>query len=118
MITNLFQHEQQSETFRARELIFQEGQPGEVMYVIQAGEVELFRQGRWVETVGPGGILAELALVDPTAHCFTAQAKTDCQLVPINQTRFKVQVHHYPYFALQVMQVMAQRLRRMREIGD
>lgn len=114
--TNLFQYEQHSETFLAGELIIREGQPGEVMYVVQAGEVELLWQGHLFETVGPEGILAELALIDPTAaHCVTARAKTDCQLVPINQTRFKVQVHHYPYFALQVMQVMAQRLRRMYE---
>ena len=113
--THLFLHEQHSETFLAGELIFQEGQPGEVMYVVQEGQVELLRQGHLFETVGPGGILAELALIDPTAQSATARAKTDCKLVPINQTRFKVQVHHYPYFALQVMQVMAKRLRQMVE---
>jgi len=114
-ITNLFQHEQHSETFLAGELIIREGQPAEVMYVVQEGQVELFWQDHLFETVGPGGILAELALIDPTAHNATARAKTDCKLVPINQTRFKVQVHHYPYFALQVMQVMANRLRQMYE---
>lgn len=118
MITNLFQHDQHSETFLAGELIFREGQPGEVMYLVQVGEVELFHQNHLFETVGPGGILAELALVDPTAHNHTARAKTDCKLVPINQTRFKVQVHHYPYFALQVMEVMAKRMHRIMEVGD
>jgi CRP/FNR family transcriptional regulator, cyclic AMP receptor protein len=113
--TNLFQYEQHSETFLAGELIIREGQPGEVMYVVQEGEVELLRQGHLLETVGPGGILAELALIEPTAHRATARARTDCKLIPINQTRFKVQVHHYPYFALQVMQVMAKRLRQMVE---
>jgi CRP-like cAMP-binding protein len=112
---HLFQYEQYSETFLAGELIIREGQPGEEMYVVQAGQVELLWHGHLVETVGPGGILAELALIDSTAHSVTARAKTDCKLVPINQTRFKVQVHHYPYFALQVMQVIVKRLRQMVE---
>jgi CRP/FNR family transcriptional regulator, cyclic AMP receptor protein len=115
-LTNLFQHEQYSETFLAGELIFREGEPGEVMYVVQEGEVELLRQGHLFETVGPGGILAELALIEATTHRSTARAKTDCKLVPINQTRFKVQVHHYPHFALQVMQVIVYRNFKLKDI--
>lgn len=116
MVTvNMFQHESHSEIFAAGEVIFREGEPGEVMYVIQEGEVELWSNEHLLETVGPGGILGEMALLDPTGRTATAIARTDCRVVPLNQTRFKVHVHHTPYFAIQVMRVMADRLRRMNQ---
>ena len=110
---NMFQYEQNYEAFSAGQTIFQEGEPGEIMYVVQEGEVNILHRDHLLETVGPGGILGEMALIDATARSATAVAKTDCKLVPINQARFKIHVHHSPYFALQVMRVMADRLRQM-----
>jgi CRP-like cAMP-binding protein len=110
---NMFQHEQRYELFSAEQVIFREGEPGELMYVVQEGEVDILLRDHLLETVGPGGILGEMALIDATARSATAIARTDCKLVPINQARFKVHVHHTPYFALQVMRVMADRLRQM-----
>jgi CRP-like cAMP-binding protein len=110
---HIFQHEAYSETFAAAEVIFREGEPGDAMYVIQEGEVDLWFNDHLLETVGPGGIFGEMALLDPTGRNVTAIARTDCRLVPLNQTRFKVHVHHTPYFAIQVMRVMVDRLRQM-----
>jgi CRP-like cAMP-binding protein len=112
---NIFQHESPGEIFAAGDVIFREGGPGEVMYVIQEGEVELRSNEQLLETVGPGGIFGEMALLDSTACNATAIARTDCRVTPLNQARFKVHVHHTPYFAIQVMQVMADRLRRMNQ---
>jgi CRP/FNR family cyclic AMP-dependent transcriptional regulator len=112
---NIFRHESQREIFAAGNVIFREGEPGEVMYVIQEGEVELRSNGQLPETVGPGGIFGEMALLEPNARSATAIARTDCRVVPLNQARFKVHVHHTPYFAIQVMRVMADRLHRMNQ---
>jgi len=110
---NIFQNEHQFQSFSAGQVIFREGEPGDVMYVVQEGEVDILFEEAHLETLGPGGILGEMALIDTTARSATAVAKTDCKLAAINQTRFKVHVHYTPYFALQVMRVMADRLRRM-----
>lgn len=112
---NIFQHEAYSETYAATEVIFREGEPGDAMYVIHEGEVDLWSNDHLLETVGPGGIFGEMALLDPTGRNVTAIARTDCRLVPLNQTRFKVHVHHTPYFAIQVMRVMVDRLRLMNQ---
>lgn len=112
---NIFQHETHNETFAAGEVIFRQGEPGELMYVIQEGEVELRLDEHLLETVGPGGIFGEMALLDPTARNATAIARTGCRVVPLNQTRFKVHVHHTPYFAIQVMRIIADRLCRMNQ---
>ena len=38
---------------------------------------------------------------------------TECKLVPLDETKFKIYVHNTPFFAIQVMRVIAERLHRM-----
>jgi CRP-like cAMP-binding protein len=52
-------------SFTARQQIFAEGQPGDVMFIVREGEVDVVVHGAVVETLGPGGILGEMALIDP-----------------------------------------------------
>lgn len=110
---NTFKHEEQVETFSAGQVIFREGEPGELMYVVQQGEVDILINDNLLETVGAVGVVGEMGLVDRMHRSATAVAKSDCTLVPLDETRFKVHVHHTPFFAIQVMRVMADRLRRM-----
>jgi CRP-like cAMP-binding protein len=42
--------------------IFKEGDPGDVMYVVQEGELQILVRGQAVETLGPGSIVGEMAL--------------------------------------------------------
>ncbi len=99
--------------FAAGQLIFSAGESGDVMYIGKEGEVDVLVHGRVVETIGPGSILGEMALIDRNPRSASAVAKTDCQLVPIDEARFKYLVQQTPYFALEVMRVMARRLRHM-----
>lgn len=104
------------ETFRAGHVIFLEGQPGHVMYVIQQGEVEIRIRGHIVETLGPGDIFGELALIDDAPRNATAIARTDSRVIPIDQKRFAFLVQQTPYFALKLMQTISQRLRDIHSI--
>ena len=110
---NLFKNHQQFDTFPAGQVIFQEGQPGDLMYVIKEGEVDIYVHGQHVETVGAGGVVGEMALIDNSARSATAVARTDCKLVPLDEGRFNIFVHQIPFFSIQVMRVMADRLRHM-----
>jgi len=101
------------ETYHAGDVIFREGDPGTVMYVVKAGKVDLRILDKTVETLEANSVLGEMALLDKEARSATAVALTDCQLVPINAEKFLYLVGETPYFALEVMQIMAQRLRRM-----
>jgi CRP/FNR family transcriptional regulator, cyclic AMP receptor protein len=101
------------EAFSSGQHIFTAGQVGDVMYVVKEGEVEVVINDKVVDTVGPGGIFGEMALIDKRPRSATAIAKTDCKLVSVNEQRFQRLVQQTPHFALQVMKVMAQRLRQM-----
>jgi len=110
---SLFRNATDFESFPAGQVIFQEGQSGDVMYAVTEGEVDIRIHDKVIETVGPGGILGEMALIDTKPRSATAIARTDCKLVPINEKRFAFLVQQTPHFAVQVMRVMADRLRRM-----
>ena len=63
--------------------MFAEGDEGDKMYVIRSGEVEIVRDGQVVETLSPGGIFGEMALIDGSPRAATARAKTACEVAPI-----------------------------------
>ena len=65
-----------------------------------------------VETIEANGIFGEMAVVDGSNRSGSARAKTACELAPIDQRTFILMVDEAPYFALNVMRVMVQRLRR------
>jgi CRP-like cAMP-binding protein len=101
------------ESFAPGQPIFTEGQPGDVMYVVKEGEVDVLINGKVIDTVGPGGLLGEMALIDKQPRSATAVAKTACKLMSVDEQRFQRLVQQTPHFALQVMRAMAQRLRQM-----
>jgi CRP-like cAMP-binding protein len=97
----------------AGKIIFAQGDPGDVMYVLVDGQVQLMIGAKLVETVQSGGILGEMALIDAGPRSATAIAKTQCVLVPLDEKRFNDLVARRPEFALHVMRILAHRLRRM-----
>ena len=99
--------------FQASSTIFVEGAPGNVMYVVLEGEVELLVHSQVLEVAGPGDIVGEMALIDAKPRSATARAKSDCRLAPVDERRFLFLVHEHPFFALHVMRVLTDRLRRM-----
>jgi CRP/FNR family cyclic AMP-dependent transcriptional regulator len=99
--------------FDAGKVVFREGDPGDAVYVVLDGKVDLRVNGQLVETVGPGGILGEMALIEQAPRVASATARTGCDLLPISETRFMSMIQQTPHFALQIMKVMASRLRRM-----
>lgn len=93
-------------------VIFSSGDPGNEMYVVRSGEVHLKIGDTVLETVGPGGILGELALVDPAPRSASAVAGDDCTLARVDAEAFDDLVRRVPGLALEVMKVMARRLRK------
>jgi CRP-like cAMP-binding protein len=109
---NLFRHSTDFESYPAGQVIFKVGEPGDKMYAVKGGEVEIIIGDKVIEMAGPGDVLGEMALIDEGPRSATAVAISDCQLVPIDKKSFTRLVHSHPYFALHVMKQMAKRLRR------
>jgi CRP-like cAMP-binding protein len=109
----LFRREENAIQFQEGTTIFSEGDTGDHMYVVVEGEVELFVRGTKVERLEPGGIFGEMALLGHEPRSATAVAGPGCKIAPIDEKRFLFLVQQTPYFAIQLMRVLADRLRRM-----
>jgi CRP-like cAMP-binding protein len=109
----LFKNEDRYDEFKHGQTVFNEGDAGSTMYVVLEGNVKLSVNGREVETLGPGGVLGEMSLIDTAPRSATASAASDCKLVPVDLRRFTFLVQQTPHFALQIMRVIVDRLRRM-----
>ena len=61
--------------------------------------------------LGPEDVFGEMALIDNSPRSLTAVAITDTTLATIDRHRFLFLVQETPTFAIDVMTVMAERLR-------
>ena len=68
--------------YLAGEVIFDEAEVGQAIYILIEGEVTICRQGRpddgYLARLGPGEFFGELALLDDSIRSAQAQAATGC----------------------------------------
>jgi len=108
----MFKYEKDFVYFAAGETIIHAGEPGTHMYVVQEGELQVVHNGAVLETIGPGGVVGEMSLIDHSPRSASVIAKMDSRVVPIDEEKFMSHVHRTPFFALQVLRITVERLRR------
>jgi CRP-like cAMP-binding protein len=109
---NFFRNASDLRTLTAGEVVFREGDNGDLMFAVVDGTLELSVNGRVVDTVGEGQIVGEMALIDESARSATATAVGHAVVAPVDRKRFVYLVQEHPTFALLVMEIMAERLRK------
>jgi CRP/FNR family transcriptional regulator, cyclic AMP receptor protein len=103
---------QPSVAYRRGDVIFRRGDVADRMYVVAEGEVEIAIGDIVVDSIGPEGVFRETALISKEPRSGTARARSDCRVVEIPEKRFVYLTQETPHFALEVMRIMASRLRR------
>ncbi len=99
--------------FDAGEKIFLEDDSGGCMYVVQSGKVDVITFGSVLETVGPGGMFGEMALIDDGPRSAAALANEATEAAAIDKAMFVQLVREEPEFALRVMRLLTERIRRI-----
>jgi CRP-like cAMP-binding protein len=97
--------------FKAGDVIFRQGDPAHELFIVQSGEVEIRLGNRVLETLPQYSIFGEMALIDGAPRSASAIAASDAKLVSVSEKQFLFLISNTPYFALNVMRVMARRLR-------
>ena len=97
--------------------IFEEGEPGDRLYIITAGKIKLARHapdGRenLLTIMGPSDMFGELSIFDPGPRTSSAVCVTEVQAATMNSEMLKQWVSDHPAIAQQLLRVLARRLRR------
>lgn len=102
--------------FLAGQEIFREGTPGDLMYVILEGEVEILKaaqagSAKVLSTLGKGEFFGEMALIDDSPRSASAVAKVDTKLLGMNESVLDSYILTNPEFASKMIRNLAKRLR-------
>jgi CRP-like cAMP-binding protein len=100
--------------FEPGTVLFEEGQPGDYMYVVQAGSVEIRRQVGETERVlailPPGEFFGEMAILNGRPRSATAVVKARARLLVIEGKTFEAMMRARPEIALRIIKSLATRL--------
>jgi CRP-like cAMP-binding protein len=78
--------------------VFNKGDPGTCMYVIQSGVVEMVIGEKVVEVCGPNEAIGFMSMVDSAARSSTARVKEPVGLSIIDPRKFRFMVDEVPQF--------------------
>lgn len=98
--------------------LFREGDPGDGVYLVLSGEIDVVKRAsageRSLATLGAGAVLGEMALLTADARSATGRALADTNLLHLPAARFRALLEQGSPAALKVIarlsEVVAQRL--------
>ena len=107
-------------SLRRGEVLFEEGEPGDRLYIITEGKIKLGHSssdGResLLAILGPGEIIGELTLFDPGPRSTTATAVSSASLLSLDHADLVAVLDTSPEVAKHMLRALAQRLRRTNE---
>lgn len=95
-------------------VLFEEGQPGDYMYVVQSGEVEIRRQvgetERVLAVLPAGEFFGEMAILNGRPRSATAVVRSTARLLVIEGRTFEAMLRARPEIAMRIIKSLATRL--------
>jgi CRP/FNR family transcriptional regulator, cyclic AMP receptor protein len=95
-------------------VLFQEGDPGKEMYVLQSGKVAISKQVRDVEkilaTLGPGEFFGEMAIISNKPRNATATVAENARVLVIDPKTFEGMIRGNAEIAIRMIKKLADRL--------
>jgi len=102
--------------FLAGEIIFDEGEEGQTVYVVISGQVLICRQGEpesgRIAEIGAGVVFGELALLDNAPRAAQARAIEDCVLASLSRGDFESLLVTHAVIASKILLQLARQLGR------
>jgi CRP/FNR family transcriptional regulator, cyclic AMP receptor protein len=102
--------------FRRGEIVFDEGEPGDWMYIVVSGKVKIGRRTRdgrenLLAVLGPSDVFGELSVFDTGTRTSTVTAVTKVSAVSIDRNALHSWMAVHPEIGEQLLRVLARRLR-------
>jgi CRP/FNR family transcriptional regulator len=104
--------------YSAGEMVFAEGEPCAGLYVVESGNVRIFKSSasgreQVLSIDGPGGSIAELPVFDGGNYPASATAVDGVTLLFVSKQDFQALCLAHPHVPLKVLKVVGARLRRL-----
>jgi CRP/FNR family transcriptional regulator, cyclic AMP receptor protein len=102
--------------FVPNQVIFTEGEPGGIMYLVQRGRVEIYMRDRThqrvsIGVVESGEIFGELSLLDNASRSTSAKSLDDTTVLLIDRNDLLMLVRAHPAAALDMISMLGKRIR-------
>lgn len=99
----------------AGDVLFDEGDPGGKAYIIQEGKLEVVKTSGERDVLlavrGPGEVIGEMSLLEQAPRMATVRARTDSNLIALNQEQFNQLLGSSPSVARTLLVTVIQRWR-------
>lgn len=100
-------------------LIFHEGDRGDLAFIVQSGEVEIFKTSEDEEkilgTISNGGIFGEMALIDSSPRMASARFSVGGTLIVIDRKTFEHKMNSTDPFIKALLNIFVSNIRKMAE---
>jgi EAL domain-containing protein (putative c-di-GMP-specific phosphodiesterase class I) len=97
--------------------LFRAGDAGDVAYVVEDGEIEIWVGDETAPTrvalIGPSGLVGEMAILDGAPRSANARAHTASRLLPISRTTLEERLQNADPMLKLVTTIVLSRIRRM-----
>eukprot|EP00941_MAST-03F_sp_MAST-3F-sp1_P000409 g409.t1 len=98
------------QSYKAGKVIINQGDVGELFYIVEKGSIACYKGGKETFLLGPGNFFGERSLIVKGRRFATFLAKTDCTVLAIHKEKFKEVYDNSPELALEIDQVHKHRL--------
>lgn len=107
-------------------ILCHEGVFEDIFYIIAEGQVRITKKisdndgEREIRTIGPGGYVGEMALIQNAPRAATVRTTTDCTVLEVGKSDFEAMLQRSPRMALSLIRSTLDRLRSndQRDIQD
>ncbi len=100
--------------FNRDEVLFKQGDPGDALFFIRAGEITLYRDGVEFKTLGSGAVLGEMSLLaEDLPRNATAKASKGVQGLVLKRDSFNQLRGEYPEFDQIIRNLSVERIEEM-----
>ncbi len=112
--------QKKTETYKAGDIIFRDGESGEEMFIIQKGKVGIFKHTAAGEVqlaeLSVGSFFGEMALMGNPKRSAAAKAVTDTELLVVNKELFEFQLSKIPSWFVTLFKTTIDRLRHANDM--
>ena len=90
-------------------MLTRQGGPGREFFVLVEGSADIERDGKRIETLGPGEFFGELALLCERPRTATITAVSPVRVLVLTATNFKRLLRENPSISVKVLEAVAAR---------